>query len=166
MAIVGSIAELQMVMMKQIRDAMEDNSEWLVEQTKDMVDKTVYKAYSPDVYHRTNYLKDSIEITNQQSSNRYYSMTVGHNLENRDWWSISDHSINYVPQIVHYGRVGSYIGYGENQFGETVYHNIQPKGRAYGRPRPYMDRTVKSLKSRNKYLKQIVATLGNGATIV
>ena len=165
MAIVSRISELQRLMMKRVKDAMESESDWIIEQTRDMVDKTVYKAYNPKVYHRTKYLKDSIDIINRQGSHRYYSMTVGHNLENRDWWSISEHAIDYVPYIVHYGRTGTYVGYGENQFGENVYHNIQPKGKPYGRPRPYMDKTVKSLKSNNLYLKHLATRLGSNVTI-
>ena len=160
---VSSIAELQRVMMEQVKDAMENTSHWLINEVKDVVDKTVYDAYNPDVYDRTDTLINSIDITDTKGSNRYYSLTVGH--QPSYWHSIGEGVIDYVPYIVHYGKTGTYVGMGENQHGQYVYHSIQPKGTPYGRPRPYMDRAVKSLKSRNKYLRHLVANIGNGATI-
>lgn len=159
---VSSIAELQRMMMQQVQEAMDNTSHWLINEVKDSVDKTVYEVYDPKVYDRTNTLINSIDITDTQRSNRYYSMTVGH--QPSYWHSIQQGSINYAPQIVTYGKYGTYIGMGENQHGEYVYHNTTPRG-AYSRPRPYMDDAVQSLKTRNKYLNHLVANIGNGATI-
>lgn len=160
---VSSIAELQRVMMQQVQEAMDNTSHWLVNEVKDTVDKTVYDAYNPDVYDRTDTLMNSLDITDTQRSNKYYSMTVGH--QPSYWHSIGQGVINYVPYIVHYGKVGTYVGMGENQHGHYVYHNTSPNGRAYGRPRPYMDNAVQSLKAGNKYLQHLVANIGKGATI-
>ena len=160
---VSSIAELQKVMMQQVQEAMDNTSHWLLNEVKDTVDKTVYDAYSPTVYGRTNTLINSIDITESQGSNRYCSITVGH--QPSYWHSIGAGAINYVPHIVHYGKTGTYEGMGENQYGHYVYHSIHPKGTPYGRPRPYMDKAVKSLKSGNKYLRHLVANIGNGVSI-
>ena len=162
---VSSIAELQSVMMRQVQEAMDNTSQWLISEVKDVVDKTVYDAYTPvtDGYDRTDTLINSIDITDIQGGYRYYSMTVGH--QPSYWHSIGQGVIDYVPQIVHSGKVGTYEGMGENQHGEYVYHHIDPNGQAYGKPRPYMDKAVKSLKSRNKYLRHLVANIGNGAKI-
>jgi hypothetical protein len=160
---VSSIAELEMVMMQQVQEAMNNTSQWLINEVKDVVDKTVYDAYTPDVYDRTDTLINSIDITDTQDGYRYYSMTVGH--QPSYWHSIGQGAIDYVPQIVHSGKVGTYEGMGENQHGEFVYHHIDPRGKAYGRPRPYMDKAVKSLKTGNKYLRHLVANIGNGARI-
>ena len=160
---VGSIAELQRVMMQQVQEAMDNTSHWLINEVKDNVDKTVYDAYSPDVYDRTDTLMNSLDITDTQRSNRYYSMTIGH--QPSYWHSIGQGAINYVPYIVHYGKVGTYVGMGEDQHGHYRYHDTSPNGRAYGRPRPYMDNAVQSLKAGNKYLQHLVANIGNGATI-
>ena len=162
---VSSITELQQLMMQMVEDAMDDSADWVVKETKEMVDKVVYIAYTPKVYCRTDYLKDSIDVVDMSRSRRHYSMTIGHNKDGLDWWSISEHAINYVPTIVTYGAVGTYVGWGDDQFGRRRYHNIQPKGKAYGRPRPYMDRTVETLKSGNKYLNKVVANLGVNATV-
>lgn len=162
---VSSIAELQKVMMQQVQEAMDNTSHWLLNEVKDTVDKTVYDAYSPkiDGYERTKTLINSIDITNTQGSNRYYSMTVGH--QPSYWHSIGQGVIDYVPHIVHYGKVGTYIGMGEDQHGNYRYHDTSPNGRAYGKPRPYMDNAVQSLKVGNKYLRHLVANIGNGASI-
>jgi hypothetical protein len=162
---VSSITELQQVMMDLVGEAMDDTADWVIEETKKMVDKEVYDAYDPEVYHRTNYLRDSIDVVDLSRSSRHYSMTIGHDKDGLDWWSISEHTINYVPTIVTYGRVGTYVGYGDDQFGNRRYHNIDPKGKSYGRPRPYMDRTVEALKSGNNYLNKVVANLGGCVTV-
>lgn len=162
---VSSIAELQRVMMEQIQEAMDNTSHWLINEVKDSVNKTVYEAYTPsqDGYDRTETLINSIDITDTQGSNRYYSITIGH--QPSYWHSIGQGVIDYVPQIVHNGKVGTFIGFGEDQNGVYRHHYIVPNGTPYGKPRPYMDNAVKSLKSRNKYLKHLVANIGNGATI-
>ena len=163
---VSSIAELRMAMMKQVKSAMKETSDWLVDYTKGVVDKTVYDVYEPEVYERTGKLKDSIDITKTKDTGSSYSMTVGHNLKGVYWHSVADYRKVGVPYIVHYGKTGTYRGAGYDQYGTyPTYHNIDPRGKIYGMRRPYMDYTVKALQTSNEYLRQIVANLGNGATI-
>lgn len=166
---VSSIAELQREMMKQVKSAMKAESDWLVDYTKDMVDKTVYDTYTPvnNGYERTGKLKDSVDITKTKDTGNSYSMTVGHNLKGVYWHSVADYRKVGVPYIVHYGKVGTYKGMGYDQYGTpNVYHNINPVGEVYGRRRPYMDYTVKALKTSDLYLKKIASNLGSGVTIV
>lgn len=164
--VVKSIAELKKAMMNLVKDSMDENKDWLIQETKDKVDEVVYDIYDPVRYFRTNYLKDSIDIINDKQSSRRYSITVGHNLDNRDWFSIGEFTINYVPQIVTYGKYGTFIGMAYDQFGNYTPHDTTPKG-SYSRPRPYMDKTVEELKSNNKYLHQIVNSINaNGGKAI
>ena len=163
---VSSIAQLQRVMMQQVKSAMKAESDWLVDYTKDMVQKTVYDVYNPEVYERTGQLKDSIDVIQTKDAGVSYSMTVGHNLKGVYWHSVADYRKVGVPYIVHYGKTGTYRGVGYDQHGAyPTYHNIDPRGKVYGRRRPYMDYTVKALQTSNLYLRNIVANLGGRATI-
>lgn len=162
---VSSIAELQRAMMKQVKSAMKAESDWLVDYTKDVVQKTVYDVYDPE-YERTGQLKDSIDITQTKDMGVSYSMTVGHNLKGVYWHSVADYRKVGVPYIVHYGKVGTYRGVGYDQHGNyPTYHNISPRGKIYGNRRPYMDYTVKALKTSDLYLRKIASNLGSGVTI-
>ena len=176
MAIVSSIAELQREMMRQVKSAMKAESDWLVDYTKDVVQKTVYDVYEPvqGGYERTGQLKDSIDITQTKDSGTSYSMTVGHNLKGVYWHSVKDYRKVGVPYIVHYGKTGSYprkkiyggaVGY--DQHGNyPTYHNIDPSGKIYGRRRPYMDNTVKALQTSGLYLRKIATNLGSSVTVI
>lgn len=161
---VKSVQELRKVMMSLVKNGMQQTSSWLVKEVKDVVDNTVYDAYTPKRYERTESLINSIDITNTKSSVEAYSLIVGH--KPASWHSIGKGSIDYVPQIVHNGKTGAYVGIGTNQYGDYVYHKILPRGTPYGKPRPYMDKAVESLKSGNKYLHQLVDNIGNGAQVV
>ena len=163
---VSSIAELQRVMMKQVKSAMKAESDWLVNYTKDIVDKTVYDVYDPEVYERTGKLRDSIDIVKTKDGGNSYSMTVGHNLRGVYWHSVADYRNVGVPYIVHYGKTGTYRGVGYDQHGNyPTYHNISPRGKIYGSRRPYMDYTVKALQTSDLYVKKIASNLGSGVTI-
>lgn len=162
---VNSIAELQKVMMDMVEDAMDDTSDFLVDKTREIIDKTVYDVYKPKYYHRTNYLRDSVDIIDFERSNKRYSMTIGHNKDNFDWFSIGEHTIDYVPEIVTYGKYGTYRGYGTDQMGIWRYHDTTPSG-SYSKPRPYMDKTVKALKSNNTYLNQLKSNINSNVEIV
>ena len=157
--VVKSIAELQKAMMDMVNNAIEDTSDFLIKETTDMIKKTVYDAYIPIYYDRTHTLEYSVGATNKS----YCSITIGHFPSY--WHSIQQGVINEVPQIVTSGSYGTYIGMGENQHGEYIYHNTTPDG-SYGRPRPYMDRTVEELKSGNKYLKHLANNINANVKVV
>lgn len=160
---VSSIAELQRVMMQQVMQGIQDTEDFLVNEAKDAVNETVYKQYDPDKYKRTYVLRDSIQITNRHSNLNNCGVTVGHN-DTANWFSIGDGITYDTPSIVTYGKYGTFKGWADDQFGNYILHNTTPKI-AYGKPRRYMDEAVQSLKSGDKYLKHLVATMGNGVTI-
>ena len=161
---VSSIAELQQVMMQQVKEAMQRTEYYVLAQTKTTIDKEVYNKYQPNTYYRTYYLRDSVDVVDRNSGRNYYSMTVGHQPQ-ADWFSIGEHTIKYVPEIVTYGKYGTYIGYGLDQFGNMRYHNTTPNG-AYSKPRPYMSKTVDTLKNRNKYLKHLANNIGGDVSVI
>lgn len=162
---VSSISELQKVMMSMVKSAMKSESDWLVNYTKDIVQETVYDAYEPDMYDRTFQLKDSVDIVKTKASVDSYSMTVGHNLKGIYWHSVKDYHKVGVPEIVTYGKYGTYIGGGYDQYGNYTYHDITPNG-TYSRPRPYMDKTVEKLKSNDEYLEHLAQNINANVDIV
>lgn len=160
---VSSIAELERVMMEQVMQGIQDTEDFLINETKDAVDKTVYQQYQPNKYQRTYTLRDSIQITNRHKNLNNCGVTVGHN-DTANWFSIGDGITYDTPYIVSEGKYGTFVGWADDQFGNYILHNTTPKG-SYSKPRRYMDEAVQSLKSGDKYLKYLVATMGSGVTI-
>ena len=160
---VSSIAELQRVMMEKVNQGMQKTEDFVIDETKDAVNKTVYQQYSPDPYKRTFALRDSIQVTERYSGIGGCGMTVGHN-GTASWFSIGNGSISNVPSIVTNGNYGTFIGMADDQFGNYRYHDTTPLG-SYSKPRRYMDEAVQSLKAGNNYLQHLVANIGCGATI-
>ena len=160
---VNSIAELQRVMMEQVSQAMQQTEDFVIEETKDAVNQTVYQQYTPDRYKRTYALRDSIQITERYRGAGGCGMVVGHN-GSASWFSIGEGTTSDVPSIVTNGNYGTFVGMADDQFGNYSWHDTTPKG-SYCKPRNYMEEAVQSLMAGNKYLQHLVAKIGNGATI-
>ena len=148
--------------MQKVYEGMERTEDFLIDETKEAVNKTVYQQYSPDKYTRTFALRDSIQVTERYNGVRGCGMTVGHN-GTAGWFSIGRGVISDVPSIVTNGSYGTFIGMADDQFGNYSYHDTTPKG-AYAKPRNYMEEAVQSLTAGNKYLQCLVANI-DGATI-
>ena len=142
MAIVSSIAELQMEMMRQVKEIMDKSVLDLEDEIKESIDKVVYEGYkNPHMrYDRTNTLKNSLSQTGSSLTARNASITIGHDPSQMDYFSVKDNSRRMdIPEIVTgQKKYGTFKGRGVYAYGGD-YHDINPsKGIGWSKPRDYI----------------------------
>jgi hypothetical protein len=154
--VVSSIAELQRVMMEQVKEAMDESVEDLKDEIKESIDEVVYD-YQPERYERTKTLKDSLAQIGSSLTTRSASITVGHDTSQMDYFSVQDGSRRIdIPEIVTYGAYGTFKGQGVYAYGSD-YHDIDPsKGREWSKPRDYMAHAEQKLEGYG-YLRKCLA---------
>ena len=134
---VSSIEELKEQMMSIVGNAMVRVERSVKDEIKNNIDKTVYEAYTPKQYQRTFKLRDSVEADTEYVNSRKVTTRVYHDVfgNSKKWYSVhTGNEISAIPEIVSYGRYGTFKGVGY----DGQYHNINPRATTWGKPRYYM----------------------------
>lgn len=151
---VSSFAELEKILKQKLTQAMSQDKlgKDIKEEVQKHIRDDVYATYTPDAYNRTGEFEKSVVSTSPSVSGDGVEISIEHdpNLMNmREPWYhqsvINGKDIREaLPEIIHDGLTHDLWGHGD---------------RAYLKPRPYMDNTVKELESSKKHVKQLARHL-------
>ncbi len=171
-----SIKELEKYLLEQIELAMTCSNglnDYLIKQTKNMVNELVYQSYKPKEYKRTYELRESIECIDMSRNNKSVYAQIGHNtnlihantpnqhysLDPNAKGDVSD----FIPDIVINNLSGFFKGIGN----DGKYHDI---GYGFWRvKKPYFEKTVEEQDRSKDYLDILVRALksnGNDVRII
>lgn len=173
---VRSINELEEYILGQIETAMVCKgglNDYLIKETKDMVNKLVYQSYKPKEYTRTYELRESIECTNMDKDNKSVTTQISHNTDLIHAYKPNQHYSldpnakgdvsDFIPDIVVNNLSGFFRGIGN----DGRYHNI---GYGFWRvKKPYFEKMIEEQYKSKEYLNVLIRILksnGNDVEII
>ncbi len=147
---VRSYKDLEKVLQRAAKKALEDSGKEATKLVKDRIDKDVYGVKAtPDDYIRTYELRESVEPSKVETKGNISELEVGHNTDKIHPNSPNQHmsvvdglsSADYVAKIVHDGESGKIFGEGY-----------------WTKPRPYMSNAKDDLEN-GEYKKMMKNSL-------
>ena len=163
--VVNSIAQLQAIMMQQVKQAMDESVEDLKNEIEESIDEVVYD-YTPVRYERNMTLKNSLAQTGSSLSTHSASITIGHDTGEMDYFSVKDGTKRRdIPEIVTYGAYGTFKGVGVDAYGSDL-HDIDPSKGGWSKPRDYMSHAEQKLEGYGYLIRCLEDYLPPHITIV